>query len=194
VVRCPEIDRLTRIDDLYGSIGASGNSSHTSRTQSSGRSGHARRLGGRGRGGHVIVEEEALGLEGLGGAGDRAYIGGVIHIALFEGRARVARGEALGLRPAEGDLLASGVQVTNMPSAERRTGIKNPGAVVASIESWLKKPYLRHPRRRWRGQEPSPGMNTPRSPRCLRIPYHESSNDIVSILFLPMGHPLAAQL
>jgi lipoprotein-releasing system permease protein len=39
------------------------------------------------------------------------------------------------VQPAEREYAA--VQVTNMPSAERRTGIKNPNAVVSSIESWL---------------------------------------------------------
>jgi lipoprotein-releasing system permease protein len=39
------------------------------------------------------------------------------------------------IQPAEQEYAA--VQVTNLPSAERRAGIKNPGAVVASVESWL---------------------------------------------------------
>jgi lipoprotein-releasing system permease protein len=39
------------------------------------------------------------------------------------------------IQPAEREYAA--VQVTNMPAAERRAGIKNPTAVVASIESWL---------------------------------------------------------
>jgi lipoprotein-releasing system permease protein len=39
------------------------------------------------------------------------------------------------MQPAEQEYAA--VQVTNMPAAERRAGIKNPNAVVASIESWL---------------------------------------------------------
>jgi lipoprotein-releasing system permease protein len=38
-------------------------------------------------------------------------------------------------QPAEREYAA--VQVTNLPAADRRAGIKNPNTVVASIESWL---------------------------------------------------------
>jgi lipoprotein-releasing system permease protein len=39
------------------------------------------------------------------------------------------------IQPAEREFAAA--QVSNLPTAERRTGIKSPNSVVASIESWL---------------------------------------------------------
>jgi lipoprotein-releasing system permease protein len=72
-------------------------------------------------------------IAGLMEGGQRDFIRQLVdtlpHVTVSDER------RASSAQPAEREYAA--VQVTNMPSAERRTGIKNPGAVVASIESWL---------------------------------------------------------
>ena len=69
-------------------------------------------------------------IAGLMEGGQRDFIRQLVdtlpHVTVSDER------RAASAQPAEREYAA--VQVTNMPSAERRTGIKNPNAVVASIE------------------------------------------------------------
>jgi len=57
----------------------------------------------------VLLEEEALAGEGLGGGADLRDVAVVAGIALLDRRARVAGGQAIGAGPGERDGLAEGV-------------------------------------------------------------------------------------